>query len=1014
VLTSKAAAEYWIKALGVSDISGLRGALPRLRIDDAQSLSIPDVKISAFPRGREFLSVLFQEENYSDEISACLCFCVQGALVRTDLKAGPPQPGPANDEAQASQREEIPAGQRERAEGTDIVYIVPLLLTRDGSLHPRRNGIPLIVRSHLEPSAGDSSGPVVGDEEAYLRLISGFGSRPDEMPMEEYWVSAMTMFAAVEGRDVSDRSSTFSNLSLILVPARAGSATKELAAVYAAIADAKPGSTPLMDRLVDPAPSIGDSRLWGEKATAAYSNHVAMVDRDKGGRQTLFPLDKTQRLALHNIVALGTDNGIVAVSGPPGTGKTDMLRAVIANQWVLAARSKWPCCPVTLVCGATRQSVFNVMEALEGAVRPLERSSLKARWIQGLGGYSSTFPSVSRLQLDKEKYQTVELVFQTDDDGRTRPELRLTGQAEAIGSLGASELPRLATYFLSCLRQTFHEACPAVGEPSTVEDAKAAMTAAHAFLLDKLERAIAEVGADRSYLERGYSKLEGPTLDQWYEALGGSREDPGWKQALEKWIDRPDASDRDGVREIVEGMLDVGPRWRTFHLSARAWEAFWLLGLPERQASGALRERGTHRRVQLRRIAMLTPCIVSTLHSAPKLVKNYVNHRNEPGWGWLDLLVIDEAGQAAPELGAAVMALASRALVVGDVKQLAPITQMVPPLEEPIALACGADPNALAKGRLDSSTGSVMAMAMRASSCAGPGGKGGIRLRNHYRCYPTIINLCIALKYNEEDELGPELVPKLQDPRRAAWDDISEGGYPLPPMAFVQGGSPMDEPEGRETKRNPGEARRLVDWIETNGPKLLAWHRRSQKIPEDASDFGLERLLKVVTPFRGQMDLIKEQLERFDEGCHPDLRSLGKRLTVGTVHTLQGAEAPVVLFSAVNKESKARRTSDDPREKVFVDRDGGNLLNVAISRAQKSFILFGHSDLFFSPSSLAPENDLPSAITGRYLAGTVPGSAYGVKLGPTSLVVVESIAKAKVIGDILAHPIHGLEVVLLV
>jgi hypothetical protein len=44
-----------------------------------------------------------------------------------------------------------------------------------------------------------------------------------------------------------------------------------------------------------------------------------------------------------------------------------------------------------------------------------------------------------------------------------------------------------------------------------------------------------------------------------------------------------------------------------------------------------------------------------------------------PLWNKIDLLIVDEAGQVSPEIGAPAFALAERAVVVGDVYQIEPI-----------------------------------------------------------------------------------------------------------------------------------------------------------------------------------------------------------------------------------------------------------------------------------------------------------------------------------------------------
>lgn len=986
-LSQAAAAEYWIKALGISDFSGLQAATPRLLVPGDDLLLKRDFNISEFPSGEAFRAALFPKPQPLTPI--CLCFCKPGSEVRTDIRQAGEAPGEDGDPTPRH---------RDIAKSTDIIYVIAANLLNDGSIVPRRDGLPMIARSHLEPETEYPAYPLVGDWMAYVDEMASFGFRPDKSSMSAFWKAAMRMFAAVAGRTESAQQEFMGELRLLLVPTRAGTATRSLATVYAALGTALPGDVPLIGRLLDPKPLAISSVLGAEQAAAARLRHIAMVDRRKDGIPALFPLDPSQRRALHNLLEIGDRDGLVAVSGPPGTGKTDMLRAVIANCWTAAAAAAYYC-PVILVCGATRQSVRNVMGAFDGSTRTLDEDPLKARWIEGLGGYAAIFPAASRLEEDSLSYQTVAKDFLEAENGRKRAEVAFRGRAEDVGRLGRSDLPRLAVFFLACMSKAFPDTAPHFDAVSTEQQACDAVEAAAVFLRAELRHDMARLEDGRRFLDDGFDTLTSADLFAWH-GDAGSR-DPGWSNALLAW-DARHAGNTDRW-EVIEGVLDIALRWRAFHLAARYWEAVWLCWIPARDALGAMKRPGLTAADQLKRLSMLTPCLVSTLHSAPRLVEMYdIEARaSRPGWRQVDLLVIDEAGQAAPELGAAVLALASRAVVVGDVKQLAPITQMVPALEEPAAAACGVSLDALRALRLDSGTSSVMSLATRAGSCRDPGGSGGVRLRNHYRCYPTIINFCLALKYGDRDELGAELVPKLRDPRFAEWQAFEKGAYPLPPMAFVQGGSPLDEPEGVGTKRNLGEARRLVDWIGENGPRLAAWHRAEQASGGVSNQIELENLIKVITPFRGQVEAILAQLARFDDAADPDLRGIAGRLKVGTVHTMQGAEAPVVLFSAVNRAGAATRRSDPASEQVFVDRDGGNLLNVAVSRAQKSFVLFGHSDLFFAPASLEPENDLPSALLGRYLAGEEARQGYGVKLGPHSLVVVESVAKAKIIGEAL-------------
>ena len=77
-------------------------------------------------------------------------------------------------------------------------------------------------------------------------------------------------------------------------------------------------------------------------------------------------------------------------------------------------------------------------------------------------------------------------------------------------------------------------------------------------------------------------------------------------------------------------------------------------------------------------------------------------------------------------------------------------------------------------------------------------------------------------------------------------------------------------------------------------------------------------------------------------------------MKIGTVHALQGAERPVILFSSVYGPGDTGT--------MFFDRDNKpNMLNVAVSRAKDSFIVFGNKNIFDSQTLK------PSGILARHL-----------------------------------------------
>ena len=918
-------------------------------------------------------------------------------------------------------------------------------IDRQGVLHcpEGKTSLPKVPRILMDPQPmfdSDQLRDPIGEFGAWAEQLTVFSDWLDkideDVPFSDYASLCINLFENAFGSD------ELKALKACVVPASGGAATWHLRKAYEKLIAGR--RSPLLEKLLAP-----------DTSQSSDVPRVSLIMVAKAGKSA-DPLNSDQRRALHCLEAMGSNPGLIAVTGPPGTGKTAMLRAMIATRWaksaVLPTDGSPPApCPVTVACGATNQSVENVMGTFAGVFgveRTLTRRWLKTKEGKTVDAYSASIPSKTRLADHKKAGYAILNRHEKDSDGRK--ELKLDGAAatfwDEIGNPKVflkyhNQIP-LARAWVFDLHKTLQK------EREYGGLLRRLVTDAMVTTLRKCEESFKHRKAelDEVYAKRKAGQPKTPNeivpncakyllisarvlsglLNTGIEgqasqldALTSAARDKGQDGVLE-WLEKNDMNDHvEAVRkaldragaatpvEMAELVLDIAVRADLFHLAARLWEARWILarlGHPVSEADGD----------DFSRLAMLFPCLVSTLHSVPALFD--LNR--------IDLLIVDEAGQAAPELGGAAFALAKQAVVVGDSKQLAPVTQ-IPPEVDARQMLDRYDPakvDAWRRRGLDVANGSVMRLAMTGATFSDPK-RQGLLLRRHYRCARSIINYCIDLLYHDHDfqdgeVTALELQPQIEDPKRGAWADAwdetkdrpyFQQHFPLPPLGFFQTGSASDEPSKQDSWQNSGEAEALVEWLERHAEALALWISRAEGREVDISE-----AVAIVTPFRGQADRIRELIEKKLDGQKrfkdPVDRKLSERLIVGTVHKLQGAERPVVLFSGVNKDCSATSKDAKPSEMVFLDRDGGNLLNVAVSRAQKSFILFGHADLFFSAKALALSNDLPTAMLGRHMAGVKRQDPKigieltgGRRIGPDCLVAVESQVKAKVIQSFLGR-----------
>ena len=934
---------------------------------------------------------------------------------------------------------------------------IPCLLGRAGELYPDPERQPWIPRDLLQPNINKVA---IGTLQAYDNFMSTLPNQA--VTLEDSFKMAAALFYAVTGAQLptlraycstssSSAAPDFKLADYHLVNTEFGLpyeppvVARHLIKLYDQLI-AKQPTTPLLAHLCDTRTRPTRAPVAAEDSALQYAACVGHIDQAK-------PASPSQREALVELSML-PEGAILAVNGPPGTGKTTLLHGMVAQLWVDAALRQAPC-PLILVASTNVKAVENVLDSFGKIAHKIGHQ----RWLPyagDTGGFGLFLASASR-----------ETSFPVCD-GKNHP-FEALESASAIESTTQTYLAHAAKFFQEsidtvaavCTRlharlEQYHsqlvqiialrfeiyqstgrnsqagaqvlyqqylaifekmrvnaQAQKEAAEQATLQ-CQTAITAAKASFaatdnaINAAEQAWANylanspwwldllaflpaIGQRRNARDRAFllthpltaslanrhdkpsqqfqlmrqqaQALQQSELASQVEALReaeqqqahaaqqaqlADQQQQAFNQLWQRWLAAltPAYLSLENIAlDKLGERLDTLIRAPMFGLADWYWSGQWLQEVTLRQQQGLQDKKSPAKlEAKYRRFAKLAPCMVSNFHMAPSFFTGWQGE-DLPLWNGIDLLIVDEAGQVSPDIGAAMFALAKRAVVVGDTFQIEPVWNCAQGSDRSNAKkfgllgadesAAGAVYDQLAEHGYMAASGNLMRMAAHACEIQKYPEMRGLMLTEHRRCVPELVQYCNDLVYaGRLQALRPALAP-------------SQRLLPAFGRMDVQG---MDTKVGK-SRKNWVEAQEIVRWVANNRSRIENHYRNKRK----GELKPIWQLLGIITPFASQAS----QIERAMRKILPELTHKETRLTIGTVHALQGAEREIVIFSPTYGPAYAGS--------MFFDASP-NMLNVAVSRAKDSFLVIGNISRF-DPAMPGK----PSGLLGKFLLDATHG-----------------------------------------
>lgn len=897
---------------------------------------------------------------------------------------------------------------------TSIMYL-PANLHENGILYVPDDKFPWIPREFMQPMLEAELS--IGHTDEYDFFLSNSIDKKNQITCwQDYFDYAVAMYETVTKTPFNQQTlnnSVHSPLDgkMYIFLDNTVNASFHIKKLYDDIIKEIP-DTPLYKKFID-------TKNQPEKPLVPNSDLTKMRQHcgQMGGE---YPLSTSQRESLNHLNELGQGD-ILAVNGPPGTGKTTLLQSVVANMYTQhALRKDNP--PIIVASSTNNQAVTNIIDSF-GKINEIGIKNLEKRWIKSVHSFATYFPSKGKIKEAKLKnYQYMysndknfinvmdvkenilaskmlmleqcnkyfNTNFTTVEQCKNRIHFELTSIQKRKNTLidifedvKVITNNQIISNYMKKLMSKLKQLEQTFKEKENVIDLNKELRASYCnrimdwekiystlpwyvkllkfipyfknkiyncfcvnkscsevefligdLLLEEIQaiyrEKITNLDQQKNKLNEEIKILESEKLNiiksqenmlniiNKYTGIINSFKDYNLyildKNDEQQFIKRKNIIN-EGDIEKINLLIDTTVRYTEFWLAVHYYECRWLEG-KKPNAKQLNTNIGDNLVTLYERLAFVSPCLVMTFFMLPKQFLAYDNNEKKEYYmyNYIDLLIVDEAGQTSPEIAAPSFALAKKAIVVGDENQIPPVWGINKALDISMAIKKNVINKLnqfpiLEKSGLNTSESSVMKVA--SYSCSYNKYGNGLFLSEHRRCYNEIIEYCNDLIYN--GNLEPLRGLGATDCKNPIKEILPQMGYKdIRVEHSVKSGC---------SRCNHEEAREIVCWLEQNYDKIVEQYKKQD------SNIKEKDVLAIITPFTGQVRIIKKYLNKSSKG-------LAKYITVGTVHTFQGAERKIIIFSSTYGK-------DDGC--FFIDKNE-SLMNVAVSRAKDSFLIFGSID----------------------------------------------------------------------
>ena len=873
----------------------------------------------------------------------------------------------------------------EETEDLTGIYFIPAMLNKEKSvLLPaiEDNKLPWFPREFLKPMIEPEL--AIGDNQIFEQILSDkMYHIYDIFSWEEYLKFCIEIYEATTQCDFNEdyiynlngkKDKIQLENNIYIFPDKTINPTYAIKSLYENILNEE-REMPLYEKFIN---------LEEEKDEKIHENTVENRKKHIGQMGGKYGLSESQRESINNFNNL-KEGEILAIKGPPGTGKTTLIQSIVANEYVKKAiRGELP--PLIVASSTNNQAVTNIIESF-GKIQKQYKNNLEDRWIEKVNNFAVYFPSKRKRKQAKEKnFQYTdqkgnffiaeiekEDVFQNskekfinearkffdkeeNTDDITIYKKKIHNRLRKINQI-QNELINIVDFFESLDIKEVEEYLNFQEESienikntkkeieerinfwnnkytelpifwkilSFIKIYKVKISNRLKIYVNEKEEFQSDI-LDINYIEEYYSKIienKNKEIRKIQQIIKKVKENKSKYEKIQTELEKYDMPKEKMItnKNELDNWLDTHTRYIAFWLSVHYYEARWL----EEENMPTEKQKGTNFENVLmmyyERLALITPCMVMTFYMLPKQFETWDGVKKGYMYNSIDLLIVDEAGQVSPEIAGCSFSLAKKAVIVGDEHQISPVWGIETALDKSLAIQEGVIKNEkefdiLEKYGITASNSNVMKTACKSCKYRKYEEK-GLFLSEHRRCFDDIIKYCNKLVYN--GKLNPLRGNKRKDKK----EDL------FPKMGYKEIESSHSQKVGT-SRNNLTEAVGIANWIKENYSKIFEYYK----------EVNPNNVLGIITPFKAQAVMIRNVLKRILP------KEISNKITVGTIHVLQGGERKIIIMS----------TTYGKDEGCFFIDNNKSLMNVAVSRAEDSFLVFGNieclKDETTSPSGL--------------------------------------------------------------